>query len=165
MPSVQNKTFEEITVGDAASNSAYVASGRRASLGRRLRRRRHARRPGREPGGCRHRHGHADRVGRFSPSGTREFDPRGLGANQRRAAHRHRDDSAARRAGEAARPGDRRAGRPMYRRGGSGRRDCDPGSSRAYDAAATPDRGASARKADRALSESQTDADGRRASM
>ena len=140
---------------------AHVAGRRRAGLGCRLRRSGHARRPRREPGGCRHRHGHPDRAGRFSPAGTRDLDPHDLGADQRCAADRRGDDGATRRAGEAVGSGDRRAGRPVHRPGGSGCRHRDPGSSGADDAAAAPGGGASARRACRTLSRSQADADRR----
>ena len=84
-----------------------------------------------------------------------------LGADQGRAADRRDDDRAARRAGEAAGSGDRRARRPVHRPGGSGRRDSDPGGAGADDAAAAPAAGASAGWVDRALQGPQADADRR----
>ena len=79
--------------------------------------------------------------------GPGSLDPHDLGADQGCAADRCGDDGAARGAGEAAGSGDRRAGRPVHGPGGSGRRDRDPGSSGADDAAAAPGAGASARRA------------------
>ena len=147
MQTIVNKTFKEIAVGDTASVQRTLAGRRRAGLGRRLRRSGHACRPRREPGGCRHRHGHPDRAGWFGPPGTRDLDPHDLGADQGRTADRRGDDGATRRAGEAVGSGDRRAGRPVHRPGGSGFRHRDAGSSGADDAAATPSGGASARRA------------------
>ena len=115
MQTVVNKTFDEIAPGDAASVERTLQAGDVRAWAAAFGEGDLLAGPDESQAAAGIVTAHADRAGRFSPSGAREFDPLGLGADQGCIADRRRDDGTARGAGETAGSGDRRAGWPMHR--------------------------------------------------
>ena len=147
MPTIVNKTFKEIAVGDAASVQRTLQAGDVRAWAAAFGEVDMLAGPGESQGAA----GIVTAiltalVGSDAP-GTRDLDPNNLGADQGCIADRRGDDGASGRAGEIVGSGDCRAGRPCADLAELSDRHCDPGSPGADDAATISGGGASARGA------------------